>query len=68
MMMIWRSKLIDLYVPSDGIVYDCFMGTGTTANACVLKNRRFIGFEISEAQCNYSKNRIIATLKKKGSI
>lgn len=58
------SKLIDLYVPEKGLVYDCFMGTGTTANACLLKGRMYIGSEISKAQCDYSYDRIMDTLSK----
>lgn len=58
------SKLIDLYVPEKGLVYDCFMGTGTTANACLLKGRMYVGSEISKAQCDYSYDRIMDTLSK----
>ena len=40
---------------SDDIVLDCFMGSGTTAVACIETNRRFLGFEINE---NYYKGAI----------
>ena len=45
------------------IVYDSFMGTGTTAVACKKFNNGnnnivCIGSELSEAQVNYSKERI----------
>lgn len=33
------------------IVLDCYMGTGTTACACVLLNRHYIGFEIDAEYC-----------------
>lgn len=52
------SKLIRIYVPNNAVVYDCFMGTGTTANACIKNNINFIGSEISQAQVEYSKNMI----------
>lgn len=31
----------------DDVVYDPFMGSGTTAKACILTNRKYIGSEIS---------------------
>ena len=39
-------------------VLDCFMGSGTTAVACIHNNRKFIGFEISEEYCNIANKRI----------
>ena len=52
------EKLIDIYVTEDSIVYDPFMGTGTTANACKNRNIKYIGSEISEAQVEYAKSRV----------
>ena len=40
------------------LVYDPFMGSGTTAKACVLTNRNFIGSEISEEYCEIANKRI----------
>jgi site-specific DNA-methyltransferase (adenine-specific) len=40
------------------LVYDCFMGSGTTAVAAILANRKWIGSEISEQYCNISKQRL----------
>jgi site-specific DNA-methyltransferase (adenine-specific) len=37
--------------PSD-IVYDCFMGSGTTAKMALLAKRDFIGSEVSPLYCN----------------
>jgi DNA modification methylase len=34
------------------------MGTGTTANACVLNGLNYIGSELSENQCKYAESRI----------
>ena len=54
-------KLLNLYADSnDFIVYDPFMGTGTTAVGCILSNKHpnFIGSEISDEQVKYSLNRI----------
>ena len=36
------------------IVFDPFMGSGTTAVACVQLNRNYVGFEINKEYYNYS--------------
>ncbi len=40
------------------IVLDPFMGSGTTAIACLELNRNYIGFEINEEYCEIARNRI----------
>jgi DNA modification methylase len=40
------------------IVYDPFMGSGTTAKSCITYNRNFIGSEINKKYCEISNNRI----------
>jgi len=40
------------------IVYDCFMGSGTTAKMAMLNNRNYIGSEISKEYCEIAKKRI----------
>lgn len=40
------------------IVFDPFMGSGTTAKMAMINNRRFIGCEISEEYCELIKNRL----------
>lgn len=42
----------------DDIVLDPFMGSGTTAVACVKLNRRYIGFEISSQYIDIAKARL----------
>lgn len=42
----------------DDVVLDCFMGSGTTAIACLKHNRKYIGFDISQDTCNIALNRI----------
>ena len=54
-------KLLLIYTKENDLIYDSFIGTGTTANACVIENRNYIGSEISKEQCEYAKNRINAT-------
>ena len=54
------SKLLNLYAVENFIVYDPFMGTGTTAVGCVKSEKpiNYIGSEISEEQVKYSIERI----------
>lgn len=40
------------------IVLDPFLGSGTTAIACVKTNRRYIGFEVNESYFNISCDRL----------
>lgn len=40
------------------IVFDPFMGSGTTAKMAMLNNRKFIGCEISEKYCEIIKERL----------
>lgn len=56
------TKLINIYVQPNSKIYDPFIGTGTTANACLLAdNITYIGSEISKKQCEYAEKRIQAT-------
>lgn len=52
------GKLIGMYIKPHSVVLDCFMGTGTTAIGCINNNINFIGFEISQKQCEYAEKRI----------
>lgn len=56
------TQLLSIYCPHDKakdyIVYDSFMGTGTTAVGCLKYGTNFIGSEIDKAQCEIAKNRI----------
>ena len=52
------TKLIKIYTKFNDVVYDPFMGTGTTGLACVINKRKFIGSEISKLQVEYSNERI----------
>ena len=40
------------------LVYDCFMGSGTTAKMCIINNRKFIGSEISQEYVDMANKRI----------
>lgn len=49
--------------PGD-VVYDPFMGSGTTAIAAIKTKRRYIGSEISSDYCNLISARVTAFLKR----
>lgn len=62
------EKLLDIYARTTSIVYDPFMGTGTTAIGCLKYNNRqnnilCVGSELSKAQVDYSKERVKDFLK-----
>jgi len=40
------------------LVYDCFMGSGTTAKMSILNNRNWIGSEISSEYCKIIEERV----------
>jgi len=54
------EKLLAIYTKEGEIVFDSFMGTGTTAVACKNLNIKCIGSELSEGQCNFAKERLEA--------
>ena len=51
-------NIIDKYVNNKDIVLDNFSGTGTTIKACLQRNIKCIGIELSEEQCKYTINRL----------
>lgn len=52
------EKLLAIYAQKDMVVYDPFMGTGTTANACKNMGLDCFGSEISKNQVNYANERL----------
>lgn len=42
----------------NGIVLDPFIGSGSTAVACINTNRNYIGFEINDTYCDIANKRI----------
>ena len=55
------DKLLDIYTQDNWIVYDPFMGSGTTAVSCNKRNLNYIGSEISSQQVEYANQRITQT-------
>ena len=54
--------LLELFIRNSSdecdLVFDGFMGVGTTAIACINTNRNYIGFEIDKTYYEIAKNRI----------
>ena len=46
-------------------VLDCFMGSGTTAIACINTNRNYIGFELDKHYCDIANKRIQKAIQDK---
>lgn len=51
-------KLLKLYSKEGDVVYDPFMGTGTTAIGCIREKRQYVGSELSERYCDWAQKRI----------
>ena len=56
------SELVELlikeYSNENDIIFDPFMGSGTTGIACIRANRNFIGFELDDKYFEIAKSRI----------
>ena len=52
------EKLLSMYCPNGGVVYDPFIGSGTTAVACQRMGLSCYGSEISKNQVEFAINRI----------
>ena len=55
------QMLIEELTPSDGVVLDPFMGSGTTGVTCKILGRDFIGIELDEKYFEIAKQRIEGT-------
>lgn len=51
-------KLLDIYAKEGILVYDPFMGTGTTALGCIKNKCDYVGSEISSRYVDIANNRI----------
>ena len=54
------EKLLNIYCKDGWVVFDPFIGSGTTAAACIKSGRdiHYIGSEISENQVKFAEERI----------
>ena len=48
------NKLLDIYFPEGSLIYDPFMGIGTTTRACKKSNRNYIGSELDKEHFDIS--------------
>ena len=66
---VFPEKLVDDCISSwsdnGDLVYDPFMGSGTTAKIALLKHRRWIGSEISSEYVNIANDRIGKAIREK---
>ncbi len=64
---IFPEKLANDHIISwsdeNDLIYDCFMGSGTTAKMSLRNDRNFIGSEMSAEYCDIANNRIEETKK-----
>ena len=51
-------EIIKLVCPPSGIVLDPYVGSGTTAVAASLENRRYVGLDIDPDYCEMARERI----------
>ena len=58
------KRLIELYTYGDEIVLDPFLGSGTTALAAQMLNRRWVGYETSEEYIKIANKRLKAYRQK----
>lgn len=52
------QKLIKALTNEGDLVVDPFLGSGTTAVACIIENRRFIGFELKKEYVEIAEERV----------
>ena len=57
----YSAWIIERACPAGGIVFDPFMGSGTTGAAAKELNRDFIGVDISPEYCKIAEKRIFNT-------
>ena len=55
------NKLLSIYAVKGGLIYDPFMGSGTTACTCKKLGLDCIGSELSKNQCDWALNRLERT-------
>lgn len=52
------KEILKMFTKNNDLILDPFMGSGSTAVACIQLNRRFIGFEIEEKYCPIALERL----------
>ena len=57
--------LVRLVTPKNGIVLDCFMGSGSTGKACALEGFEFVGIDLDKDYCEIAQARIDKAIEDK---
>ena len=52
------KKHLESWSDENDLIYDPFMGSGTTSKMCLLLNRKYIGSELSSEYCEIERKRI----------
>lgn len=52
------ERIVKGWSKENEVVLDCFMGSGTTAESCIITNRNFIGIERDWDYCEIANKRI----------
>jgi site-specific DNA-methyltransferase (adenine-specific) len=52
------EEFLHLLTRKNDVVLDPFMGSGSSAVACVRQQRQFIGFEVNQDYCNFAQQRL----------
>ena len=53
------ERIIKMTSPENGIVFDCFMGSGTTQASAIKNNRRFVGADINMGSIQMTVKRLL---------
>lgn len=62
------ERIIELSTKQGDIVLDPFCGSGTTLVAAALKNRRYIGVDISKEACQLASTRLTSPIKTESAL
>ena len=57
------ERIIRLYSYENDVILDPFVGSGTTCLAAAVNNRKYVGYDISDAYCLLARERINNALK-----
>ena len=55
-------EFLHLLTPPQAIILDPFMGSGSTAVACKLLHRQYIGFDLNAAYCQLAEERLASVV------
>jgi adenine-specific DNA-methyltransferase len=62
------NRLVLGFTDENAVVFDPFMGSGTTFESCIRHRRFCVGFEILPEYCEIAKRRIISVYAETSSL